>query len=62
MKFDRIGFGREDLGDCSPKLALLSGEPERSRYIAEILYYYLIIEVYLAILAFYPMVSRFTDR
>jgi uridine phosphorylase len=34
MKFYHIGFGREDLGDCFPKLALLSGEPERSRYIA----------------------------
>jgi uridine phosphorylase len=30
-----IGFGKEALGTNPPKLALLSGEPERSRYIAE---------------------------
>lgn len=30
-----IGFSREDLGDLPPTLALLSGEPERSSYIAE---------------------------
>jgi uridine phosphorylase len=30
-----IGFSRKDLGDVPPTLALLSGEPERSRYIAE---------------------------
>lgn len=35
MKFHHIGFGKEDLGNRPPKLALLSGEPERSRYIAE---------------------------
>lgn len=30
-----IGFSCEDLGDAPPTLALLSGEPERSHYIAE---------------------------
>ena len=29
-----IGFSQEDLGDCPPQVALLSGEPERSRSIA----------------------------
>jgi uridine phosphorylase len=29
-----IHFGREDLGDPPPRIALLSGEPERSRHIA----------------------------
>lgn len=35
MKLYHIGFGKEDLGANPPKLALLSGEPERSRYIAQ---------------------------
>lgn len=35
MKLYHIGFGTEDLGDNPPKLAFLSGEPERSRYIAQ---------------------------
>lgn len=35
MKLYHIGFGKEDLGKNSPKLAFLSGEPERSRFIAE---------------------------
>jgi uridine phosphorylase len=35
MKFYHIGFSREDLGDNPPTIALLSGEPERSRHIAE---------------------------
>lgn len=35
MALYHIGFGREDWGDIDPTLALLSGEPERSRYIAE---------------------------
>lgn len=30
-----IGFRQEDLGDCPPQVALLSGEPERSRSIAD---------------------------
>ncbi len=34
MKPYHIGFGREDLGSNPPKMVLLSGEPERSRHIA----------------------------
>ncbi len=30
-----IGFGRQDLGDPAPVMALLCGDPERSRQIAE---------------------------
>lgn len=30
-----IGFGRDDLGEEAPIAALLSGDPERSRYIAQ---------------------------
>lgn len=30
-----IGFGREDLGASPPGIALLSGEPERARLIAQ---------------------------
>lgn len=30
-----LGFGREDLGEAPPIAALLSGDPERSRYIAQ---------------------------
>lgn len=30
-----IGFSQEDLEDCPPQIALLSGEPERSRAIAD---------------------------
>ena len=29
-----IGFGRADLGDAPPTVALLSGDPERARLIA----------------------------
>jgi uridine phosphorylase len=32
--FNHIGFGREEFGEIAPKIALLSGEPERSRYLA----------------------------
>jgi uridine phosphorylase len=32
--FYHIGFGREELGENPPKIALLSGEPERSRHLA----------------------------
>jgi uridine phosphorylase len=35
MKLYHIGFGKEDLGKKSPKFAFLSGEPERSRFIAQ---------------------------
>ena len=35
MKLYHIGFGKEDLGTNPPQLALLSGEPERSRHIAQ---------------------------
>jgi uridine phosphorylase len=35
MKYHHIGFGKEDLGSHPPKLALLSGEPERSEHIAQ---------------------------
>jgi uridine phosphorylase len=35
MKLYHIGFRKEDLGDNPPTIALLSGEPERSRYIAQ---------------------------
>jgi uridine phosphorylase len=35
MKLYHIGFGREDLGANPPALALLSGDPERARMIAE---------------------------
>ena len=34
MEFYHIGFRKEDLGDRLPQIVLLSGEPERSRYIA----------------------------
>ena len=34
MKLYHIGFSRFDLGDNPPKIGLLSGEPERSHYIA----------------------------
>jgi uridine phosphorylase len=34
-RFYHIGFGRDDLGDEPPQLALLSGDPERARTIAE---------------------------
>jgi uridine phosphorylase len=34
MKLHHIGFGKEDLGNNPPNIALLSGDPERSRYIA----------------------------
>jgi uridine phosphorylase len=30
-----IGFGRDDLGDDPPRIALLSGDPERARAIAQ---------------------------
>lgn len=35
MRYYHIGFGREDLGANPPTLALLSGDPERARTIAE---------------------------
>lgn len=35
MTLYHIGFSKQDLGDNPPQLALLSGEPERSRYLAE---------------------------
>ncbi|NJL84361.1 MAG: nucleoside phosphorylase [Chloroflexaceae bacterium] len=35
MKYYHIGFSREDLGKNPPCLALLSGEPERTRAIAQ---------------------------
>lgn len=34
-RFYHIGFGRADLGDDPPQIALLSGDPERARMIAE---------------------------
>ena len=34
MKLYHIGFSRSDLGSNPPKIVLLSGEPERSHYIA----------------------------
>lgn len=33
-KFYHIGFGRADLGDDAPQLALLSGDPDRAKMIA----------------------------
>ena len=33
--FYHIGFGREDLGKNPPCIALISGDPERSQYIAQ---------------------------
>lgn len=33
--FYHIGFSREDLGENPPRIALISGDPERSRYIAQ---------------------------
>lgn len=35
MKLYHIGFSQDDLGVNAPKIVLLSGEPERSRYIAQ---------------------------
>jgi uridine phosphorylase len=35
VKLHHIGFGRADLGSDPPTMALLSGEPERSKLIAE---------------------------
>ncbi|MBE9167893.1 nucleoside phosphorylase [Pleurocapsales cyanobacterium LEGE 06147] len=35
MKLYHIGFSKEDFGTNPPQMALLSGEPERSRFIAE---------------------------
>lgn len=35
MTLYHIGFSKQDLGSDPPQLVLLSGEPERSRYIAE---------------------------
>jgi uridine phosphorylase len=35
MKLYHIGFSKEDLGANPPQMVLLSGEPERSRFIAE---------------------------
>lgn len=34
MKLHHIGFSQSDLGSCAPQTVLLSGEPERSHYIA----------------------------
>ena len=34
-RFYHIGFGRDDLGDDPPRIALLSGDPERARTIAQ---------------------------
>lgn len=34
-RFYHIGFGRDDLGSLPPTLALLSGDPERARLIAQ---------------------------
>ncbi|RCJ41086.1 uridine phosphorylase [Nostoc minutum NIES-26] len=34
-RFYHIGFGQDDLGSSPPKIALLSGDPERSRLIAQ---------------------------
>ncbi len=33
-KLYHLGFGRDDLGDPAPKVALLSGDPERAKLIA----------------------------
>ena len=30
-RLHHIGFGRHDLGDNPPRIALLSGDPERAR-------------------------------
>ncbi len=35
MKFYHIGFTKEDLNGANPQTVLLSGEPERSRHIAQ---------------------------
>lgn len=35
MRYYHIGFGREDLGPNPPTIALLSGDPDRARRIAE---------------------------
>jgi uridine phosphorylase len=35
MKLYHIGFAKENLGNNPPQIALLSGEPERSRFIAQ---------------------------
>src|SRR5690242_20757837 len=34
-RFYHIGFGRDDLGATPPQIALLSGDPERARVIAQ---------------------------
>ncbi len=34
-RFDHIGFGRGDLGDDPPQVALLSGDPDRAHLIAQ---------------------------
>ncbi|BAY20284.1 purine phosphorylase family 1 [Calothrix sp. NIES-2100] len=34
-RFYHIGFGQEDLGSSPPEIALLSGDPERARLIAQ---------------------------
>jgi uridine phosphorylase len=34
-KFYHIGFGRDDLGAAAPTIALLSGDPDRAKLIAE---------------------------
>src|SRR3954452_18508824 len=34
-RFYHIGFGRDDLGATPPVIALLSGDPERARMIAQ---------------------------
>jgi uridine phosphorylase len=34
-RFYHIGFGRDDLGDDPPQIALLSGDPERAQTIAQ---------------------------
>ena len=34
-RFYHIGFGQDDLGSLPPSIALLSGDPERSRLIAQ---------------------------
>ncbi len=33
--FYHIGFGKSDLGEAAPHIALLSGDPDRARFIAE---------------------------
>ncbi|WP_308189163.1 hypothetical protein [Nostoc mirabile] len=35
QRFYHIGFGLDDLGSSPPSIALLSGDPERSRLIAQ---------------------------